>query len=476
MSNDSNAEQSLNNITTGPSTSGKIEKIRSACSEQDIAGLVDLATSPEGLVNDACRRKAWPILLGCEDDTLMTWENLGTTNAKIGTGLHWQSLPEHPDEDQVGLDVGRSYVYDPDSDGDRQIAVRRQELGSLIIQTLREHPYLRYFQGYHDIVQVLLLVLGREKATNAVARLSVLRIRDFMLPTLAGAVVHLKLLLPIVRVVEPELEQRLSDTQPFFALPATLTLYAHEIEEYADIARLFDFFLAQPASMPIYLFATVVIGRKQELLHVEDDEPEMLHAILSKLPSPLDLEALIKHTLELYGSHPPQSLPSNPCKDIHKASVLETASDLKALQAQSFEQGKVWFQQQERKRKRDEQVINLGRLVKTYRRPAQSVGFAVAIAFLAWWLREDSSFSSYAQAAFDGLKALLQREGYHTIDAAIARRVYLRKTVGVGRLRKVHGAQKNRDSRSSHHVDASGSVDRKVMQSLEKIGILEQDE
>jgi len=52
----------------------------------------------------------------------------------------------------------------------------------------------------------------------------------------------------------------------------------------------------------------------------------------------------------------------------------------------------------------------------------------------------------------------------------------MRKTVGVGRLRKVHGSVKNRGSRPSHHVDASGSVDRKVMQSLEKIGILEIDE
>jgi len=54
--------------------------------------------------------------------------------------------------------------------------------------------------------------------------------------------------------------------------------------------------------------------------------------------------------------------------------------------------------------------------------------------------------------------------------------VYLRKTVGVGRLRKAHGSQKNRGSRPSHHVDASGSVDRKVMQALEKIGVLEHDE
>lgn len=65
---------------------------------------------------------------------------------------------------------------------------------------------------------------------------------------------------------------------------------------------------------------------------------------------------------------------------------------------------------------------------------------------------------------------------YYTRAAAVARHVYLRKTVGVGRLRKVHGSTKNRGSRPSHHVDASGSVDRKVMQSLESINVLEKDE
>ena len=65
---------------------------------------------------------------------------------------------------------------------------------------------------------------------------------------------------------------------------------------------------------------------------------------------------------------------------------------------------------------------------------------------------------------------------FYTRAASVARHVYLRKTVGVGRLRKAHGSQKNRGSRPSHHVDASGSVDRKVMQALEKIGVLEQDE
>lgn len=65
------------------------------------------------------------------------------------------------------------------------------------------------------------------------------------------------------------------------------------------------------------------------------------------------------------------------------------------------------------------------------------------------------------------------QDWFYVRAAAIARHVYLRKSVGVGRLRKVHGSTKNRGSRPSHHVDASGSVDRKVLQALEKLGVLE---
>ncbi|CCX13681.1 ribosomal protein S19e [Pyronema domesticum] len=64
---------------------------------------------------------------------------------------------------------------------------------------------------------------------------------------------------------------------------------------------------------------------------------------------------------------------------------------------------------------------------------------------------------------------------FYVRAAAVARHTYLRKSVGVGRLRKVHGGVKNRGSRPSHHTEASGSVDRKIMQALEKIGVLEEN-
>ncbi len=64
---------------------------------------------------------------------------------------------------------------------------------------------------------------------------------------------------------------------------------------------------------------------------------------------------------------------------------------------------------------------------------------------------------------------------FYVRAAAIARHVYLRKGTGVGGLRKKYGGSINRGSRPSKHVDASGSVARKVLQSLEKISVVELD-
>jgi len=62
---------------------------------------------------------------------------------------------------------------------------------------------------------------------------------------------------------------------------------------------------------------------------------------------------------------------------------------------------------------------------------------------------------------------------YYVRCASIARHIYLRPNVGVGALRKVHGGRKRRGTRPSHHAKGSGSIDRKALQSLEKIGLIE---
>ena len=139
----------------------------------------------------------------------------------------------------------------------KDLEKRKLQLSDLINEVLRRYLFLHYFQGFHDICQVFLLVLGPRRAVAGVARLCLIKIRDFMLPLLSPALSHLLLLPEIVQAEDDRLGRHVSQTQPFFALSATLTLYAHDIQAYSDIARLFDVLLAREPAFSLYLFATV---------------------------------------------------------------------------------------------------------------------------------------------------------------------------------------------------------------------------
>lgn len=250
---------------------------------------------------------------------------------------------------------------------------------------LRQNPYLHYFQGYHDIAQVFLLVLPSTSAATAVARLSALRIRDYMLPTLSPALSQLRLIPSIIASANPALAKHLSTTQPFFALSGTLTMYAHDITSYSSITRLFDALLAQPSIFSLYVFAQIVLNREEELLDCPADEPEMLHSILSKLPKPLDLEGMIRGAEWLMWCFPPESLRG--WGRISRNSVLKTALLPGQIENQTMEDGQRFFAKQVAELKREEVKKRVIGQMWMYRRPAAAVGVAVLVGILSFQMR-----------------------------------------------------------------------------------------
>ena len=255
---------------------------------------------------------------------------------------------------------------------------------------------LCYFQGFHDIVQVLLLVLGKDLAIETVPYLSLLRIRDFMLPSLSPSLAHLQLLPSILYSVDSRLCDHLSQTQPFFALAATLTLYAHEIQEYSDIARLFDFLLAHEAVVSIYFFAVIILSRKKELLDIPADESEMLHFTLSKLPKPLDLELLVVRTVQLFKKHPPEGLPFGAWRRVSPCSVLKTTQALAPTShglsaAQTLSNGESLFIRQAAQLRWDNLRRRIGVTMWRYRRPVGATALAVLIGVCSIWLQKNGS-------------------------------------------------------------------------------------
>ncbi|KAL9000430.1 MAG: hypothetical protein Q9169_000947 [Polycauliona sp. 2 TL-2023] len=370
----------------------KANRILDSCGRKsgdnpDIAALVHFATSTDGLVNDEVRRQAWPLLLG-----YIPSEKTESINSAT-----WQHLPRHKDEDQVRLDVDRSFIYYPKNQSEPQLDRRKGELSAVITQVLRTQPILSYFQGFHDIAQVFLLVLGVDDAAAAVSQLSLLRIRDFMLPSLEPSLAHLHLLPSILEAECPELRQHLSQTQPFFALAATLTLYAHDIQEYSDIARLFDFFLAHGAVVSVYFFAIIILSRREELFEIPADEPEMLHSVLSKLPKPLDLEALIAQTVSLYQTCPPERLPFRAWARISQYSVLKTT--VGDFRQQTLSDGVEYFDLQVAQLRRQQTRRKAMATLWKHRRSGARVGLAVVIGIVAILLGR-GGIESYASLAF----------------------------------------------------------------------------
>jgi hypothetical protein len=209
-----------------------------------------------------------------------------------------------------------------------------------------------------------------------------------MLPNLSPALAQLRLIPAIINTVSPALCTHLSQTQPFFALSGTLTMYAHDIQEYGDIARLFDVLLAREAVFSVYMFAQIVLSRSEELFETPADEPEMLHSILSKLPKPLDLETLISNTVKLFEDHPPETLPS--WKYISSSSVLKTARWSDQITKQSLLDGQRYFAQQEKElewaAKRDEIL----KMMWKYRRPAKAIGVAFLVGILSYCLHRST--------------------------------------------------------------------------------------
>jgi TBC1 domain family member 20 len=223
-----------------------------------------------------------------------------------------------------------------------------------------------------------------------------------MLPSLAPTVAQLRLIPDILNAADPKLRRHLASTDPFYALAGTLTMYAHNIQEYGDIARLFDILLAREPVFSVYMFAQIVLGRREELFETPSDDSSMLHFILSKVPDKLDLDALITATIKLFERIPPESLRS--WRQISSASSLKTARSIEACAVQTVEEGHKQFEQQCKELAWTERREKLLKTIWYYRRPARAIGLAVMVGIVAIYLRRNPGAVSNITAMISRLR------------------------------------------------------------------------
>ncbi|CAD1809447.1 GTPase-activating protein GYP8 [Candida parapsilosis] len=296
-------------------------------------------------------------------------------------------LPQHKDEDQVKLDIQRSFtilnhiqsvvhnttIHSMSSSSSVTSSVEISEqlekgssfatilstsevnslkkiLLNLIIKVLRKYPSLNYYQGYHDIASIVLLVcykanhnelieedIDQDLAFKLLEKLTILHLRDFMVTDINLSVDHLRLIPAIIESVDQQLFQLIKQTSTSYQmlnghfdykflqpLSSILTFYSHDLTNLNHILHIWDQVLNHNTVLiNVYIYASSIIVLKPKIWDALKLDPEqkeftsvdsdLVHTHLS--PTQLfdeltdsNLKKILEKANDIFEAHPVEKL------------------------------------------------------------------------------------------------------------------------------------------------------------------------
>lgn len=295
---DTRSELKFDKELETPEELEKRQRIEEALSsdKSNIKTWQKLAIEKYGLVGDDLRAVIWPLLLGLDpnpDEKIMSLDELAN----------------HNEYNQVKLDVDRSLKRFPPGIPYKQRVALQDQLTVLILRVIMKYPNLNYYQGYHDVAITFLLVVKQAVAFRIMEKLSTEHLRECMEPTMEKTSHRLNYIYAILYKADPELHDFMDEAGvgTMFALPWYLTWFGHSLNQYRDVVRLYDFFLASPPLMPLYVATSLVIQRRMDIF-AQDCDMASIHCVLSQIPDDLDFEVILENALKYFKKYPPEKL------------------------------------------------------------------------------------------------------------------------------------------------------------------------
>jgi hypothetical protein len=280
--------------------------IERAIAQRDVAELRRLAQTEGGLVGSNLRAKAWPILLNVRDEMPDYADHIGP----------------HRDVNQVELDIKRSFWRFFAGINTAQRDRLRNDCSNVLNAFLSTYPELHYYQGLHEFVAVLMLETSSADAFGMMRIASQCHLRDFMEASLATALAYLELIFPVVRRFDPELYAFLtrSGVEPHVCISWTLTWFSHDLDNVADIARIFDVCLSNHPLMCVYLSAAMICMRREAVL-ASKCEFSAVHKLLATIPSSLNLEEFVALGVRFREEYTPGQLMRTAIPKAHRKQI-----------------------------------------------------------------------------------------------------------------------------------------------------------
>lgn len=174
---------------------------------------------------------------------------------------------KYRDKKQIMLDVNRAFVHFPKDLKAKEKTIKQIELSKVILYSLKDHSYLHYYQGYHDICSLLLLVLGEDIAKPCAEILALYWLREYMKETLEPTLEVMSFLYPILKYADPKIYKLVYNNMipPYFSISWVITWCIHDLKDTSEMERIFDFFISNNPIMPIYFAAAVILTQKEKL-------------------------------------------------------------------------------------------------------------------------------------------------------------------------------------------------------------------
>ncbi len=85
---------------------------------------------------------------------------------------------------------------------------------------------------------------------------------------------------------------------------------------------------------------------------------------------------------------------------------------------------------------------------------------------------EPPSWSIFVKTSPSRERLPIQEDWWYIRAAAILRKLYIKQPLSVESLRTMYGGRKKYSKRMEHHYKANGSIIRKILQQLEKAGLV----
>mmetsp|Transcript_7551 Transcript_7551/g.12179 ORF Transcript_7551/g.12179 Transcript_7551/m.12179 type:complete len:424 (+) Transcript_7551:353-1624(+) len=262
----------------------KIEEIERACHEKDVYALARLAVTPMGLVNNKMRKRAWPLLVSAQDDKL---------DYKEQDSREVRTMDAIYNEFQMDIDRSMFHFTCCKNLTKKDRRSLRKDLQQVLGKTLHKLPELYYYQGFHDVASVHLLVCGNvDVATQCTYFTSRRYFRDHHRASFATTIEIMNLLPKIVHHFDSQVSEVIenSGVGSMFALSWVITWFSHSIEDLEVVARLFDAFIACHPMLCLYAAAALLLRphTKKRLLAVSKQDCSMptIHHFLQNIPPP----------------------------------------------------------------------------------------------------------------------------------------------------------------------------------------------